>query len=293
MTAYGGIETGGSKWECAVGSGPDDLRAAETIPTTTPADTIERAVAFFEREGPVDAIGIGSFGPIDQKVSSPTWGHITTTPKPEWPYTDLAGPFARRFGVPVGFDTDVNGAALAEHRWGAAHDLDTFCYFTIGTGIGGGAMVNGSLVHGALHPEMGHLVVRHNTNDDPFPGRCPYHGDCFEGMACGPAMQDRWGVPAETLADDHPAWDLEALYIADAMRTVVCVLSPQRIILGGGVMSKPQVLPLVRAKLLTSLNGYIQAARIVDEIDTYVVAPSLGDRSGVLGAIALAQQSRA
>ncbi len=294
MGLYGGIEAGGTKFVCAVASvtRPFEVLAEERFPTTTPTETIQRALDFFEPYGvDLQGLGIASFGPIDLDRSSPTYGYVTTTPKPNWAYADLVGPLAKGHPVPIAFDTDVNGAALGEHHWGAAQGLDTFCYFTIGTGIGGGAMVNGSMLHGVLHPEMGHLVVPHDRVRDPYEGNCTFHKDCFEGMAAGPAMEKRWGVSADTLSPDHPAWDLEATYIAEAMRTVVCVLSPQRIILGGGVMSQPQLLPLVRSKLLVSLNGYIQAKALIDDIDSYVVAPALGNKSGVLGAIALGMQA--
>ena len=209
MTAYGGIEAGGSKWECAVGTGPDDLRATETVPTTTPEETLGRVVAFFEREGPVEAIGVGSFGPVDRKPTSPTWGHITTTPKPGWAHTDVGQEIRRRLSVPVAFDTDVNAAAVGEQRWGAAQGLDTFCYITVGTGIGGGAMVGGTLVHGLVHPEFGHMRIPHDRDADPFPGVCPYHGDCWEGLASGRAVEARWGRPASEL-DDDAVWQLQA-----------------------------------------------------------------------------------
>src|SRR4051812_46633898 len=175
VSVYGGIEGGGTKWVLALGTGPDDVRATETIPTTTPEETIARAVAFFETHRP-DAIGIGSFGPVDQNPSSPAWGHVTTTPKPGWANTAVAPAIGERLSVPVAFDTDVNAAALAEHLWGAARGLDTFCYITVGTGIGGGAMVNGTLLHGLVHPEFGHLRVPHDRDADPFAGACPYHG---------------------------------------------------------------------------------------------------------------------
>jgi fructokinase len=287
VTVYGGIETGGSKWECAVGTAPDDLRALETVPSTTPAETITRTVAFFEREGPVDAIGIGSFGPVDGKVSSPTWGHITTTPKPGWAHTDLAPQIKRRLGVPVAFDTDVNAAALGEHRWGAAQGLDTFCYVTVGTGIGGGGMAGGRLLHGLVHPEFGHLRIPHDRAADPFEGACPYHGDCWEGLASGRALEARWGRPAEEI-DDEAAWQLEARYLALGFVSVVCVLSPERIVLGGGVASRLGLIELVRAELAALLNGYLDAPLLRDDIHSFLVRPRLGNRAGVLGAIALA-----
>lgn len=289
MTAYGGIETGGSKWECAIGSGPDDLRAVETIRTTTPAETIGRTVAFFEREGPVEAIGIGSFGPVDQKLSSPTWGHITTTPKPGWAHTDVGQEIRRRLSVPVAFDTDVNAAALGEHRWGACQGLDTFCYITVGTGIGGGGMAGGKLLHGLLHPEFGHMRIPHDRDADPFDGVCPYHGDCWEGLASGLAIEARWGRPAASLDGDQAAWELEARYLALGLVSVMCVLSPERIVVGGGVAHHDGLLALVQRDVLALMNGYLEASAVSDEIADYITLPGLGMRAGVLGAIALAQ----
>ena len=286
---YGGIEAGGTKFVCAVASGPDDVRAETRFPTTTPDETIGRAVDFFRAQRvQLAAIGIASFGPVDPNPASPTFGFITTTPKPGWANTDLAGSIRRALDLPVGFDTDVNGAALGEHRWGAAQGLDTFLYLTIGTGIGGGGLVGGQLMHGLIHPEMGHIRLPHDWEADPFPGFCPYHGDCLEGLACGPAMEARWGQPAETLPPDHPAWPLQVQYLALAIVNFICMLSPQRVIIGGGVMNQAQLFPLVRAKVQELLNGYVQAPEILDHIDRYIVPPALGSRAGVLGAIALA-----
>ena len=293
MSVYGGIETGGSKWECAVGTGPDDLRVQETLPTTTPEETIDRVVAFFEREGPVDAIGIGSFGPLDGKVSSPTWGQITTTPKPGWAHTDVGQAIRRRLSVPVVFDTDVNAAACGEHVWGAAQGLDTFCYITVGTGIGGGGMARGKLLHGLVHPEFGHMRIPHDRKTDPFPGVCPYHGDCWEGLASGRAIEARWGRPADELAGDEAVWELEARYIALGLVCVICVLSPERIVLGGGVMSQPGLLPLIHREVSGLMNGYLDDASVADGIADYVTLPQLGSLAGVLGAIALVQNDAA
>jgi fructokinase len=289
VTVYGGIESGGTKWRCAVGTGPDDLRASETIPTTSPAETIDRAAAFFEKAGPVDALGIGSFGPVDADAASPTWGHVTTTPKPGWAHTDVGGELGRRLSVPVAFDTDVNAAALGEHRWGAAAGLDTFAYVTVGTGIGGGGLANGSLLHGLLHPEVGHMRVPHDRARDPFDGVCPYHGDCLEGLASGEAVRARWGRPGEEL--DAPAvWELEAEYLALGLVNLVCALSPQRIVVGGGVMKQPRLLPRVRRRTDELLAGYIDAPELGPELDGYLVPPALGDRAGVLGALELARR---
>ena len=291
-TLYGGIEAGGTKFVCAVASGPGDVRAEVRFPTTTPAETIGRSISFFQEQAalaPLAAIGIAAFGPVDPNPLSPTFGFITTTPKPGWANADFAGAVGRALGVPVGFDTDVNGAALGEHRWGAAQGLDTFLYLTIGTGVGGGGMVGGQLMHGLIHPEMGHIRMP-RPKDDDFPGICPYHGDCFEGLACGPALKARWGQPAETLPPDHPAWDLEAHTIALALCNYIFTLSPQRIIIGGGVMAQEQMFPLVRRKVQTLLAGYVQSPAILgDGIDSYIVPPGLGNMAGVLGAIALAQ----
>jgi fructokinase len=287
VNVFGGIETGGSKWECAIGTGPEDVRDAVTIPTTTPDETIGLAAAFFAEREPVDAIGIGSFGPIDPRLSSPTWGQITTTPKRGWAHTDLAGEIGKRLGVPVAFDTDVNAAALGEHHWGAAVGLDTFCYITVGTGIGGGAIVNGKLLHGLLHPEFGHLRIPHDRQADPFPGTCPYHGDCWEGLAAGPAVAARWGASPEELHEPR-VWELEAHYLGLGLVSVISVLSPQRIILGGGVLATDGLLQLVRRAVRDLVGGYIDARALDADIDDYVVPPALGRRSGVLGAIALA-----
>jgi fructokinase len=288
MSVYGGIETGGSKWECAVGTGPDDIRAAETIPTTAPDETIGRAVAFFARNERVDALGIGSFGPIDVRPGSPTWGFVTSTPKPGWAHTDVAGELGRQLSLPVAFDTDVNAAALGEHRWGAARGLETFCYVTVGTGIGGGAMVGGRLVHGLVHPEFGHLRVPHDRAVDPFPGACPYHGDCWEGLAAGPAIEARWGVPATELDDEH-AWALVARYLALGLVAVISILSPERTLVGGGIVAtRPRLLARVREDVVALVNGYLETDALRGGIETYIAAPALGPRAGVLGAIAVA-----
>lgn len=275
MAAFGGIETGGTKWMCAVGTGPGDLRAEATIPTTTPDETIGRTIAFFREAEPVDAVGIGSFGPVDLRR-----GWITTTPKPGWAHTDVAGTIGRELGVRVAFDTDVNAAALGEHRWGGARGLDTFLYVTVGTGIGGGGMAGGSLLHGLSHPELGHVRIPRDAAD-PFPGCCPYHGDCLEGLASGTAMAARAGRPAHEL-DDPVAWELEARYLALGLAAAVCVLSPERILLGGSVMRRQGLLEDVAGELERVLAGYVEAPA--------VVAPELAPRSGVLGAIALASR---
>jgi fructokinase len=261
------------------------------IPTTTPGETIERSLGFFREAGQLAALGIGSFGPVDLKRNSPSWGHITSTPKQGWRDTDLAGPFARELGIPIAFETDVNAAALAEARWGAAQGLTNCVYLTIGTGIGGGAVAEGRILHGMLHPEMGHIRIPRDATADPFPGNCPFHGDCLEGLAAGPAIQARWSKPAGELPPEHPAWALEARYLALAVANFVFTLSPERVILGGGVMHQAHLFPLIRKELGSILNGYIQAPGVRDDIGNYVVPPGLKDRSGILGALALAESA--
>ena len=292
---FGGIEAGGTKFVCAVAEGPQAIRAETRFPTEEPEPTIGRAIEFFRQQqselGDLTAIGIGSFGPVNLDLNSPTYGYITSTPKPDWDNIDLVGRIKESFSLPIGFDTDVNAAALGEYRWGAAQGLGDFIYLTIGTGIGGGGMANGALLHGLIHPEMGHILIPHDLEKDPFPGVCPYHGDCFEGLANGPAIEKRWGQSGESLPEKHPAWPLEAQYIAYGLTNLICALSPQKIILGGGVMKQKQIFPLVREKLRAALNGYVQSPAITEHIDNYIVPPDLGDRVGVLGAIALAQRA--
>lgn len=290
MPLFGGVEAGGTKFVCAVGTGPEDLSDEIRFPTTTPQETLQQTIHFF-RQHAVDAVGIASFGPVDVHPTSPTFGYITTTPKPGWTNTRFAGALADALGVPVGFDTDVNVAALGEGRWGAARGLDTFVYLTVGTGIGGGGIVNSHLMHGLVHPEMGHLRPPRDPARDPFPGICPYHGDCLEGLASGPAIEARWGTKPETLPPEHPAWELEASYLAFAVETLVYLLSPQRIILGGGVMEQTHLFPRIRTKVQSLLHGYIRSPMIEENIATYIVPPELGNRSGVLGAIALAERT--
>ncbi len=292
MSLFGGIEAGGTKFVCAVGTGPEDLRAEVRFPTTTPEECISQAIAFFREQAqrePLAALGIASFGPVDPNPKSPTFGYVTTTPKPHWAHTDFVGPISQALGVPIGFDTDVNGAALGEYRWGAAQGLDTFVYLTIGTGLGGGAMVNGKLLHGLMHPEMGHMPIPHNWDADPYAGFCPYHGDCWEGLSAGPALEGRWGVRAYNIPPEHPAWELEAHYLALGLVNIICTLSPQRIIMGGGVMDQQHLFPLIHNNVYSMLNGYIQSRQLLENMDSYIVPPGLGNQAGVLGAIALAE----
>jgi fructokinase len=293
MQIYGGIEAGGTKFVCVIGSNPDNLNAETSFPATTPEETIDQAIAFFagyQQHGQLlSSLGIGSFGPIDLDPSSPTYGFITSTPKPGWAYTDFAGRISRALRLRVTVDTDVNAAALAEATWGAAQNVSTFAYLTIGTGIGGAAVVNGHLLHGLLHPEMGHLRVPHDWRQDPYAGSCPFHGDCLEGLAAGPALLKRWGRRGEFLPADHPAWPLEAHYLALGMANIICTLSPQRLVLGGGIMQQTTLFPIIRHEVQDLLNGYLQAPLILEKIDNYIVPAKLGSRAGALGAIELAR----
>jgi fructokinase len=272
---HGSIEAGGTKFICGVGTGPDDLRTIQ-IPTTTPHETIAAAIEFLKGHAPV-SIGIGSFGPVKD-------GRITNTPKAGWQNVDLKGEIATALGVPVGFDTDVNAAALAETHWGAARDVASCLYLTIGTGIGGGAIFNGVPLHGLMHPEMGHIRI---PASDGFPGGfsgvCPFHGNCLEGLASGPAIAKIWGRPAEELPPGYPAWDLEARYLALAVANFAFTLGPARIILGGGVMRQRHLFPLIRREFATLINNYLPVP------DNYIVPPELGDRAGVLGGLLLAR----
>lgn len=286
---YGGVETGGTWCVCALGSAPSDIRELETFPTTSPEETLDRIVDFFRARDAPQAIGIGSFGPVDLDPASPTWGQVTSTPKPGWQRTPVATVVRERLEVPVAFDTDVNAAALGEHRWGAGRELPSVCYLTVGTGIGAGLIVDGRPLRGLVHPEVGHLRVPHDRRRDPFAGNCPVHGDCWEGLASGAAIAERWKCSPPKLPDDHSAWSLEAEYLALGILSIVCVASPHRVIVGGGVMERSLLLPAVRRRLVELVAGYLDTPLLGAEIESYLVAPELGDHAGVLGAIALAE----
>lgn len=295
MTLLGAIEAGGTKFVCAVGSGPDDIRSVTRIPTTTPAETIPQVIDFFQQqtksEGSLAAIGIGAFGPVDVRANSPKFGWFLNTPKPGWQQIDFAGALKRDLSVPIGFDTDVNAAALGEHRWGSAKGLESFIYLTVGTGIGGGGLVRGQPIHGLLHPEMGHILIPHDLSVDPFVGSCPFHRDCLEGLASGFAMEKRWAQKAASLSADHPAWALEAHYLAIGIVNYILTFSPERIVLGGGVMAQKQLFPLIRSQVCEKLNAYLDVPEITNDIAAYIVPPQLGSQSGIMGAFALAQQA--
>lgn len=289
MRTLGAIEAGGTKFVCAIGNEDGTVLERASFPTTTPEETMGSVLAFFEGKG-IEALGVGSFGPVDPNKKSPTYGYITTTPKPHWGNYNILGELKKHFDVPMEFDTDVNGAALGEATWGAAKGLESCLYITVGTGIGAGAVVGGKLVHGLTHPEMGHIFVRRNA-EDAYEGKCPYHKDCLEGLAAGPAIEARWGVKGTELGTDHKAWELEADYLAQALMSYILILSPEKIIMGGGVMKQQQLFPLIHVRLQELLNGYVQKEEVRAGIADYVVYPQLGDNAGICGALALAARA--
>jgi len=292
MKLLGGIEGGGTSFTCVVAADPNGRPVAELkIPTAAPEETLTKVTSFF-RGHDLRALGIATFGPIDLRRESPTYGYITDTPKPGWRRTDLAGLMAETFRVPIGFDTDVNASALAETHYGAAAGLDCAVYLTVGTGIGGGVMIDGEMLHGLVHPEMGHIPVPRQPGD-AYPGCCVFHGDCLEGLASGPAIEGRWKETPDTLPPGHEAWKLEAYYLARAVCATVYAISPQRIIFGGGVMKQKQLLPLIRRQVVEMLHDYVQSESITRRIDEFIVEPGLGDRSGIVGALELARRAQA
>lgn len=281
----GALEAGGTKMVCAVGDETGKIMDRISIPTETPEITMPKLIDFFKKYE-LAAIGIGTFGPADLNPKSETYGHIMATPKLAWKDYDIRGEFERALNIPVGFDTDVNAAALGEATFGCMQDIDTGIYITIGTGVGVGTMVNRKLLHGMLHPEGGHILLEKNPADT-YKGKCPFHSNCMEGLAAGPAIEGRYGKKAFDLKDVPEVWELEAEYIAKALVNYILILSPQRIVLGGGVMHQEQLFPLVRKKTVELLNGYV-ITKEIDNIDSYIVPPSLNDNQGVMGCIQLA-----
>ena len=283
----GALEAGGTKMVCAIGDENGNVFERMSFPTRMPEETMPDIINYF-RERPVEALGISSFGPLNLNKQDPNFGDITTTPKPGWQNYPLLRTLAEALNVPVGIDTDVNGAALAEARLGAGRGLDSLVYYTIGTGVGGGAVVEGRLLHGLVHPEMGHMLLR-PCKDDPAPhGFCPYHDGCLEGMATGVAIEKRWGVPAAQLPPEHIAWDIEAEYLAQMCANTIVILSPKKIVLGGGVMHQMHLFPKIRRRTQELLNGYVANDTILHDIDNYIVAPGLGDNAGAAGSLLLA-----
>lgn len=285
MTLLGAIEAGGTEFVCAVAerAGPA-LLARQVIPTTTPGDTLSAAVEFLSVH-PLRAVGVACFGPVDLAA-----GRITTTPKPGWREVEIVRPLQEALHTPVAFDTDVNAAALGEGRHGAGRGRDPLVYVTVGTGIGAGALVGGAPIHGLLHPEAGHMSVRRHP-DDRFPGTCPYHADCLEGMASGPAIAARWGSPGQRLPAGHPAWALEAFYLAQGLCNIIFSLSPTRIVLGGGVMNREELLPMIWTEVRAGLGGYVAPLEPAGAIEDLIVMAALGDDAGIVGALELAREA--
>lgn len=293
---YIGIEAGGTKFNCIIAEDPEHILAEKRIATTDPEQTIHETLQFIQQSAgsshqKMTAIGIGSFGPLDLNPHSPNFGSITSTPKTAWKNFNIKYAFEDALHIPVIIDTDVNAAAYGEFLWGAGKGKHYVLYVTIGTGIGGGFVIDGTPYHGMLHPEMGHFYLPDSNAKVLFKGVCPYHSNCFEGLASGPALQARWGIEASLLPKDHPAWEEEAHTIALALCSYICILSPDILILGGGVMQQDQLFPLIRRKTVRLLNGYIQAENIVKNMDTYIVPPALGSKAGVLGSLALARST--
>ena len=283
----GALEAGGTKMVCALGNEKGEVFERESFPTREPEPTVSDIISYFAGRG-IEALGVSSFGPLDLNEDSSTYGSITTSPKPGWQNVPLRTRLMDALGVPVGIDTDVNGAALGEALLGAGKGLKSLVYYTIGTGVGGGAYDHGRLLHGLVHPEMGHMLLRPHA-DDPAPhGFCPYHDGCLEGMACGKAIEQRWGVPARELPPEHIAWQIEAEYLAQMCVNTIVMLSPQRIVLGGGVMHQEHLFPMVRKRTLELLGGYVAHPAILEHIDSYIVPPALGNNSGAVGSLLLA-----
>lgn len=284
----GALEAGGTKMVCAIGNEMGEIFEQISIPTETPEITVPKMIEYF-KEKEIEALGIGCFGPIDPDKDSKTYGYITSTPKLAWVNYDIVGAFEKALGCPVGFDTDVNGSALGEVTFGQAKGKKSVVYVTIGTGVGVGVYIEGKLLHGMLHPEAGHVLIK-KREDDTYEGRCPYHKTCLEGLAAGPAVEERWGKKAIELKDEKAVWDLEAYYIAQALTGYILTLSPEVIILGGGIMHQEQLFPMIRSYVLEMLNGYLQTDELKD-IDHYIVSASLNDNQGIMGCLELAKRS--
>ncbi len=285
MAVIAAVEAGGTKFNCGLGDENGNIIEQISIPTTTPEETMKKVVEYFKGKK-FDVMGVGSFGPIDPVKGSETYGYITKTPKPYWSDYNMIGELKKNFDVPMEFDTDVNGAALAESWWGAGKGLKNVMYITVGTGIGAGATVDGKMLQGLTHPEMGHIFVKRHPEDN-FKGRCSFHGDCLEGMAAGPAIEERWGKKGFELAEDTKVWEMEAYYLSQAIVDYILILSPEKIIIGGGVMKQKQLFPLIHKNVKEMLNGYVHKKEILEDIENYIIYPGLGDFAGFIGSFAL------
>ena len=289
MKLYGSLEAGGTKMVCAIGDEQGNILERVSIPTLEPENTMPAIIDFFKNKN-ISALGIGCFGPVDLDKKSATYGYITTTPKLAWKNYDIVGTCKKELGVPVGFDTDVNASALGEATWGCTKELDHSIYITVGTGIGAGVIIDGKPYHGMLHPEAGPIFLARHPQDPMEKGVCPYHELCLEGLASGPAIAARWGKPGAELADRKEVWELEAYYLAQAICSYIMILSPERIIVGGGVSHQEQMMPMIRAEVQRQMGGYIQAKGMQD-LDSYIVLPSLNDNQGIMGGLKLAMDA--
>ena len=284
----GSIEAGGTKFVCAIGNENGEVFERGVFPTTSPEETMEKVIEFFKGKE-IEAMGVGCFGPLSLNPKNNDYGAITTTPKVLWQNYNIVNKLKEHFDIPIGFDTDVNIAALGEYTWGGAKGLDSCFYMTVGTGVGAGIIAEGKMIHGLLHPEVGHMIVPKHPEDD-FEGICPFHKNCLEGLACGPAIEKRWGKKGHELPADHKAWDIEAYYLSIAVVETIVMLSPEKIILGGGVMKQSQLFEKIRKQVKEMLNGYINVSEITENIDEYIIYPKLGDNAGISGGLALAKQ---
>lgn len=280
----GALEAGGTKMVCAIGNEMGEIFERISIPTETPEITMPKIIEYF-KDREIEALGIGCFGPIDLNRRSDRYGYITTTPKLAWSNYNIVGILKEALKVPVGFDTDVNASALGEATWGITKGLENSMYITIGTGIGTGIITNGKMLHGMLHPEGGHLLLSKHPNDS-FKGVCPYHNTCLEGLASGPAIEARWGKKGDELSTHKEVWELEAYYIAQALVNYIMIISPERIVLGGGVMHQEHIIHLIRKEVRHLMSGYIKTKEL-ENIENYIVLPSLNDNQGIMGALKL------
>lgn len=286
----GALEAGGTKMVCSIGDERGSVIERESFPTSTPEETMPRVIEYF-RGKPIQAIGIGGFGPLDLNPASKTYGYVTTTPKPGWKYYPIMPTLRDALGVPAAIDTDVNVAGLAEYVLGAGQGLSGCLYLTVGTGIGAGVVAEGNMIHGLIHPEWGHLLMRIHPDDPLGDGICPYHKGCLEGLAAGPSFEARWGMSAKDLPEGHIGWTIEAYYLAQLCVTAILTLSTERIVLGGGVMQRAHLFPLIREETRRMLGGYVDHEMILSRIDEYIIPPALGINSGVTGALLIAARA--
>lgn len=282
----GALEAGGTKMVCAIGRADGTILEQISIPTTTPEETMPKILEYFA-DKEIDAIGIGAFGPVDVREESETYGCILDTPKLPWRHYNIRKTIAEGLNVPVGIDTDVNGSCLGEVTYGSSKGLKSVLYLTVGTGIGAGILIDGKPLHGMLHPEAGHILLKRHPEDN-YEGKCPYHDTCAEGMASGPAIEERWGKKAVELKNNEKVWELESYYIAQALVNYIMVVSPERIILGGGVMHQEQLFPMIRNKVMEMINGYLNTKQLQD-MNNYIVPASLNDDQGIMGCLRLAE----